>query len=627
MPGNTGNYRDRTNRSRRANMSERETTRRAELDSADKKDRTERTEHRSRAEHADRSRAKSRGSHSTRRSRGSGCLPILIGFLIAIGTAAGIGYHFFGPTSEKADIAEIYKAESTDGVNLYLNYERVLEEGLYSEGEFYLPYRWVIQNLNDRFYYDQETDSVLYTLPEQVLSYGTEDKGSKGQSCIIKGEAGVADINGSRESLWLSLELVGEYTDVSFNRIEDEAKRLFVKTDAEAEKAPVIKKAALRVRGGRRSLVQTVCEKGEEVVVLEKLENWVKVVSDTGFMGYVPKKALGESKETARPVTYTEPVYNPGGHTGKVTLAWHQITNAVGNDTLNSFLQDTHGITVISPTWYVLSDNDGAFISFSSKEYVDNAHSRGIKVWAVIDNFSNEVSSNVQSEVVLSKASARARIIDNLIADVTAKGIDGINLDFEGLKDAAGVHYVQFIRELGIRCREKGIVLSVDDYVPAPFNRFYNIKEQGKMCDYVVIMAYDEHYAGGDEGSVSSISYVRDGISDTLKDVPADKVICGLPVYTRLWNVSGSNVTSQAIGMQTAAAWVKNNNAELEWDDSTGQYYCEKDTSEGIKMMWLEDEKSLELKMDAVKKSGITGVAIWKLNMETPIVWDILSWD
>lgn len=553
---------------------------------------------------------------------------MLIAVLIVAGAAGGVGYHLFGPTREKADIGALYGASGEDGVVIYLDYDREPVEGCYREGTFYLPYRWVLRNLNDRFYYDEESQSVLYTYPEEVYSFGSDTLGEMGRKMVLFGEAGLPYENGSMENIWLSQELVENFTNARFLAVDEEgARRIFVQTKPEEVRAEITKKnTALRVRGGRRSNVQTLCAKGEKVAVLEEFENWTEVVSEHGFRGYVPKKALTEPVEETMPVTYEEPVYNPGKDEGKLTLAWHQITNTIGNDTFDSFTKDTKGIRVISPTWFVLNDNDGSFISFSSQNYVQKAHAAGMQVWAVLDNFSNPVSEQVQTEVVLSKASARSRIITGLLEEAEKVGFDGINLDFEGLKEEAGVHYVQFIRELSIACRAKGLTLSVDNYVPAPYNDFYNLKEQGVMVDYVIIMAYDEHFTGSDAGSVSSLGYVRDGIKHTLADVPAEKVICGLPVYTRLWTVNGGTTTSKAIGMAAAADWVNKNGVELKWLDETGQYYAEKDASDGVKKMWLEDEKSLKLKMDVVREQDLAGVAMWKLNMEQPVVWDIFAW-
>ena len=166
-------------------------------------------------------------------------------------------------------------------------------------------------------------------------------------------------------------------------------------------------------------------------------------------------------------------------------------------------------------------------------------------------------------------------------------GFDGFNLDFESLKSSAGPHYVQFIREMSVSCRQKGLVLSVDDYVPAVYSAFYNRKEQGIVADYVIVMGYDEHFAGGDAGSVASISYVENGITGTLKEVPKEKLINSVPFYTRVWTEKDGKTTSKAYGMTAAKKWVDENNVELTWQDKVGQYYGEIENENGVQKLSL----------------------------------------
>lgn len=203
-----------------------------------------------------------------------------------------------------------------------------------------------------------------------------------------------------------------------------------------------------------------------------------------------------------------------------------------------------------------------------------------------------------------------------------------LNLDFEGIKKEAGVHYIQFIRELSVSCRKEGIVLSVDNYVPYAGNEFYNRKEQGIVADYVIVMGYDEHYAGGEPGSVASIGYVNDGISNTLKQVPKEKLINAIPLYTRVWTEEADGKTSSvALGIARAKEWAVENNVELFWQEELGQYYGELKTEEGTKKVWMEEERSIGLKMDLIRKYDLAGVACWKLGFEPAELWDEIRMD
>ena len=254
---------------------------------------------------------------------------------------------------------------------------------------------------------------------------------------------------------------------------------------------------------------------------------------------------------------------------------------------------------------------------------MDEAHKRGIQVWALLDNF----SSKVQTEVLLASTTTRRNLIDKLIAEVERYGIDGLNMDFESLKPEAGVHYIQFLRELSIPCREKGIILSVDNYVPTSYNYFYDVEEQGIVADYVIIMGYDEHYSSSDPGSVASFDFVQSGIANTLDMVPKEKVINGVPFYTRIWTETGTSLREEEYGIAAAKNWISKNNVELYWQAELGQFYGEVKTSSGFSYVWMEEENSLKLKMDLIKAYDLAGVACWKLGLEPASVWDVIGWN
>ena len=185
-------------------------------------------------------------------------------------------------------------------------------------------------------------------------------------------------------------------------------------------------------------------------------------------MGYIEKLRLGESDPMTYISTFQAPVYTNISMDQKVCLAWHQVTSPEGNSSIQKLLRNTKGINVISPTWFSMTDNEGNYTSLADRAYVDYLHDQGIQVWALIDNF----SPDVQSEVLFSRTSVRTKLITRLMEDAQTYALDGINLDFESIKESAGPHYIQFIRELSVSCRKNHIVLSIDNHVPAPYNAF-----------------------------------------------------------------------------------------------------------------------------------------------------------
>ena len=279
------------------------------------------------------------------------------------------------------------------------------------------------------------------------------------------------------------------------------------------------------------------------------------------------------------------------------------------------------GVNVISPTWFYLLDTSGNIANISSADYVAQAHEKGLKVWGLIDNFTQEVSTTE----TLSNTAARQNIISQLIQAATSVGMDGINVDFESLSEDVGIHFLEFLRELSIECHKNNLVLSVDNPVPEDFTSHYDRAEQGRVVDYVIIMGYDEHYVGSEAGSVASLSWVEQGIQDTLAEVPAERVINAVPFYTRLWRTTGGNVTSEAIGMDQAQQVISENNVETYWDKTTSQNYGKYDIDNSTYQIWIEDSQSIAEKVKLVSKYNLAGVSAWKLGFENSGIWQVIS--
>lgn len=544
----------------------------------------------------------------------------IVPVLIAIGLAlcAFIGYlgyravQKYWPTKEPADLEAYYKVSGQETA-VFLNNELQEETALFQNNQVYLPVTWINTLINERFYWDENEQLLVYALPDSIVYADAETKSSGGTPYLqIVGQ-----------EAYLSADLVASYTDIRVaSYTGDTVKRIFIDTTWDAEEWNDLKRGgAIRERGGVKSPVVVQEEKGAAVLVLEEMDRWCRVRTEDGHIGYVEKRRLGEGDTITYVSTFEEPVYENISMDEKVCLAWHQVTSAAANGSIEAYLENTKGINVISPTWFSLTDNEGNFTSLADASYVEYLHERGIQVWALLDNFSGDV----QSEILLSRTSVRRKLIDGLMEEVQTYDLDGLNLDFEGLKESAGPHYIQFIRELSVACRQAGIVLSVDNYVPAAYNSFYNRKEQGIVADYVIVMGYDEHYAGGEPGPVASYDYVKQGIEDTLELVPREKVINAVPFYTRVWKESEEGRSSDALGIADAKDWAQRKNVELVWQDDLGLYYGEIDDEGVRKQVWMEEERSLGLKMELIREQDLAGVACWKLGFEPASVWDVVK--
>lgn len=556
----------------------------------------------------------------SRRRRKNGCGFAFFGILVLLAAAAGVlGWQLlpkYMPSNEMADKYSLFGIKEGQ-VALILDGELQQEKGIYREGQTYLPVEWVNTHLNQRFYWDEGEQLLVYTLPDSVVYAGPEDAGDEGPLIQV-----------TEDGMYLSLGLVMNYTDIRGEAFDtSQIKRVFIDTLWEPlEKAEVKRTGMVREKGGIKSLVITEAEKGQRLTVLESMDTWSRVRTADGYIGYIENRRLTEKEEEVPESTFEAPVYTGISVDGKVRLGFHQVTRKEANSTLDAYAGNAKGMNVIVPTWFNVVDNDGTYVSLAEKSYVDRAHELGLQVWAMVENVSTEESvKNLDTKELMSSTSTRRKLIENLMKEADTYGFDGFNLDFESLKSEAGRHYVQFIREMSVACRNKGLVLSVDNYVPSAYTSFYNRKEQGTVADYVIVMGYDEHYAGGEAGSVASLPYVEDGIVNTLKEVPKEKVINGVPFYTRVWTVEDGKTTSKAYGISDARQWVQDKGVELVWQQDLGQYYGQAESEEGSQYIWMEEERSLGLKIDLINQYDLAGVACWKLGFEPAEIWNIIS--
>ena len=552
-------------------------------------------------------------------------VPILIAIALIIiigGLSFGVKIiEKYSYSKERADLNAYYHISDSEDAAIVLQNEIVEERAKVIDGTWYLDLDTVHKYLNDRFYMDRNEDLLLYTLPEDIVKVvigssvkETED-GSEDLGYTIARYEG--------EKLYLAVDYVKQYTNFGYEVFTD-PNRVQIDTQWEEMQVASIKKnTQVREKGGVKSPILTDVAKGDKVTVLEQMETWTKVKTADSVIGYVENKRLDNTRsELPIPVTdYTEPEYTSLTRDYKINLGWHVVAGTAGNDTLQSVTANTKGLNVISPTWFKLSDNEGNFTSFASADYVEKAHGMGLEVWALVENI--EYKDSIDMYQILSSTTTRRKLIDALVAEVQQYGIDGINVDFEQISMDCGEHYIEFIRELSVSCRKNGIVLSVDNYVPTGYTDHYDRREQGIVADYVIIMGYDEHYAGSPEaGSVASINYVENGIADTVSQVPANKVINAIPFYTRIWETTGSSISSQAVGMEMAEEYVAAHNIDVEWNEETCQNYGEYTSGDTLYQVWLEDEESIRVKLNIMEKYGIGGVAAWRLGFEKPEIWD-----
>lgn len=536
---------------------------------------------------------------------------IAVAVLVILVAILGIVTHVvmkYIPSSEKMDLNEYY-GEMADGeIALVIGTEKLEERGLVDGDRVYLPLDVVNTYLNQRYYWDSANQQILYATPSELTSASASSEA--GDKVWVKDD-----------KVYLNLTYVQEFTDLDAYITKDPY-RIAIQYKFKNVKTVTVKKnTSIRYRGGIKSAVLTSVKKGTKLRLIEEMENWDQVATDDGYIGYIDKKKVGEAEKTKFERSFKREQYSYLTMDSKVNMVWHQVTSTDANAYFADATANMTGVNVISPTWFYLTDTSGNIASIASADYVSQAHEKGLQVWGLIDNFTQEVSTTE----TLSSTAARQNIISQLIQAAQDVGMDGINVDFESLSEDVGIHFLEFLRELSIECHKNNLVLSVDNPVPEDFTSHYDRAEQGRVVDYVIIMGYDEHYVGSEAGSVASLPWVEQGIQDTLDEVPAKRVINAIPFYTRLWRTTGGNVTSEAIGMDQAQQTIADNNVETYWDKTTSQNYGKYDIDNSTYQIWLEDAQSVAEKVKLVSKYDLAGVSAWKLGFENNGIWQVIS--
>lgn len=532
----------------------------------------------------------------------------------------------FMPTSKRMDPESYFGVLGESEAAVVVEDHIAQERALIFEGNVYIDYTLVQRELNSRFHWDASAGLLLFTTADQIFEIPPN-----ASSYTVDGEsfdAGYEILKTTSSGMFLALNFMQQYSDLSC-RVYDTPSRVVITYGSREVTTGVLKKeTAVRYQGGIKSPILTDAAAGTQVTVLVQMENWSQVVTPDGYIGYVKNNRLKDIRQTIRETVYAGPEYKSIHMEDRVNLVWHQIDYAEMNQQFAEATAQVTGVNVISPTWYFLKDNTGEIDSFASAAYVEEAHAKGMQVWALISNFSPDVSTTA----LLASRAARQKVQNYLVAQAKEIGFDGINIDFEGIAQEAGYDYVQFMRELSILCRKEGIVLSVDVPVPMDFSKHYNRRELGVVCDYVIVMGYDEHYAGSDlVGSVASMNFEITGIENMLMELPKEKLVSGIPFYTRLWytkaNEDGTNtVTSEAYGMNGIRQVLESLGVGTSYDESTGQQYAEWTDEEGrYCQVWLEDEASVAARAGLVSQYNLGGIAAWVLGNEQDWVWQTIA--
>lgn len=546
---------------------------------------------------------------------------VVLTLIVLVGAAGVVSFliNRYKPGTEYMAGNEYFNLTDENSVALIQNGELLEEQAVLIGGEPYAAYTYVESQLNSCFYWDEETKGILLTT-------------SGGVQTLLPGDAAVAKTPGGQPAVqqesdgkvYISLDVVKEYTDLDYAYYSD-PNRVVIRNEWDGVEQATVQSdtAQVRQKGGIKSLILADVQRGDALLYLENLDNWCKVMTADGYTGYIQTEDISEP-EAIEARTAKKDSYERITRDHKINLVWHQSTSTESNDAMAEMTAEMTGVNVISPTWFSVTDETGTISSLASADYVKLAHDAGREVWGLIDNFNEAFDETTD----LAYASVRSRVIEQLLAEAASCGMDGINVDFENLKEAGIPHYLQFLRELTSAAHAQNLVVSVDTPVPQAYTMYYQRGEQARFVDYMIVMAYDEHFAGSEEaGSVSSLPFVQQAVEEMTRVMPADQVICGIPFYTRVWTekFGQSAITSEVLGMDGAKNYAKENQMTETWDASLGQNVATVETSDARYTIWMEDEQSMEEKLKVIQSADLAGVAEWKLGFECADVWSLIS--
>ena len=559
-------------------------------------------------------------------------IPCAIVFLLICIIMGIFLYKHFSPNKAHADISKTYGIITDEQVAILLDNNFESSQGTLINGSVYLDYKFIHKNLNSRLYWDSNENKLLYTTAKDLIMISPDSSNYMVNRTNMNFGKKIVVTSGN--NCYVNVDFINKYSNFTYKYYKNPSRIVLTTKFNNVDFCLSEKSTQIRVLGGIKSPIMKDLKSGDKLRLIKQYDNWSKVMSEDGIIGYVKNNAISDItkkdiKNNFKKENFTHKRFNT-----TINMAWHQVTSPAANSNISSVLASTKKVNVISPTWFSLNDNNGNLKSIASMDYVNFCHQQNVQVWGL---FSNLVNTKVDTSYVLTHTSTRQNLVNQIISQAIQYNLDGVNIDFESLNGRKIVDsYIQFIRELSLKCKDNHLFLSVDNYTPSGYTNFYNRKEQANFADYICIMAYDEHTTTSESaGSTASYSWVKNGIENTLKEVPANQVIMGVPFYSRLWFKPLSNVEDESsndgykvkttLGLVGMQKLITDSKATKKWLKDEGQYYIEYKDNTNLYKLWIEDNKSIQKKLKLAKDKKLAGASFWKLGFEDMSTWDTIS--
>ncbi|WP_179030636.1 glycosyl hydrolase family 18 protein [Paenibacillus kribbensis] len=496
-----------------------------------------------------------------------------------------------------------------------------------------IPLKLVQKQIDPAIRYEDENQTIILATRQSLLHMNVAKSQGELNGKVYTLTAAPQVISGE---LYIPIQAVREVYGVSVHEDPVTGAVILMKAGDKVKLGSVEKKdggqdakIALRKEASSLSFILTDISQQSKVRIWSKQGDWYFVQLDNGYAGYVKMDNVSEGGELVVPSVKDVVSTSEKHWEGRpVNLAWEAVYNRKPNP---STFDPMPGVNVVSPTWFSIIDQEGTVESKADPAYVSWAHRKGMEVWGLLSNsFNPELTTEA-----LSTFERRKSIVDQMISFAQEYDLDGINIDFENVHTKDGPNVTQFLRELKPMAREHDLILSVDVTPKSQsemWSAFLDRKSLGSITDYLMVMAYDEHWAASPEaGSVASLPWTKASIKRILQEdeVPPQKVVLGIPLYTRVWSETPEKgkikVSSKSLGMDSAAAIVEKFKLKPKFRASEGQNYVEYTEDGVVKKIWLEDRVSLGARVELAKSLKLGGIGVWNRTFADENAWETLK--
>lgn len=524
--------------------------------------------------------------------------------------------------------ASSQKSTYFQGENPILFNGQQAENAMIDDKSVYVPVAFMKEFVDENILFDEKSNSIIITtkdkvvrMPTDSLTYYVNEEPVQLHFTPLKDENG---------RLYIALDPILSYYQLEYS-VLPETGAIWLKEDGEeivhgkiaAEKAHE-EKLRLRTMDSLQSPYTTQTVHNEPVYIEGKKGDYYYVRKEDGQAGFLYKKyvSIGETEKIV--IKQGQKTAKLPELDGPIQLTWEAVYTH--NPDTNRIPQ-MPGVNVVSPTWFKLADKDGAINNLGSLDYVKWANEQGYQVWAL---FSNDFDPDLTREA-FADFETRQRMIRELLHYSQIYQLDGINIDIENVYPEDGPMITQFMREATPYFHEAGLIVSMDITFISGGNwsAFYERDKLASIVDFLIVMAYDEHWASSPvAGSVASLPWVEKNLQKLLEVVPSDKLVLGVPLYTRLWTITESGeVSSKSMSMENVEEWLNENQLQPIYDRETGQNYAELFVAEeGLTYkIWLEDELSLEKRAQLAREYNLAGVGSWSRYFADENAWTALN--